>query len=253
MIAISLQSGSNGNCTYVEACGVRLLFDAGVGGRETAGRLAKHGLNVRDVTALIISHEHADHVRCAGVLHRMYGMPVYMTRGTLGEVRHRLGPVGQGHHFRAGDTLQFGPVRVETLPTPHDGVDGVAFVVAAAGRRLGILTDLGHVFGDLEDVLPSLDAVFIESNYDEDMLASGPYPPYLKDRIRGPGGHISNVESARLMHDCAGSRLRWACLAHLSEINNEPPLALATHRRIWAKGFPLHVASRYACVGPFEV
>jgi len=253
MIAISLQSGSSGNCIYVEADGVRLLFDAGLGGRETARRLAQHGRDARRVDALIISHEHHDHVRCAGVLHRMHGIPLYATRKTLRLSEARLGRLTGVQHFQAGATLDFGRVRVETLPTPHDGADGVAFVVFEGGKRLGILTDLGHVFRGLGEAVGSLDGAFIESNYDPDMLERGPYPEELKERIRGPGGHISNVESAELMRDWAGTQLRWACLAHLSETNNEPALALSTHRRTWAKGFPLHVAARHAAVGPFEL
>jgi len=253
MIAISLQSGSNGNCTYVDAGGVRLLFDAGLPGRETRDRLRRHGRDICKVDALIISHDHADHARCAGVLHRMYGIPLYATHGTLEESAPRIGRVTRVRSFDAGETLSVGGLRIETFPTPHDGAESVAFVVTAGRRRLGILTDLGHVFNGLQEVLASLDGVFIESNYDEDLLASGPYPPLLKARIRGPGGHISNEESAAVMRACAGARLRWACLAHLSETNNDPAIALRTHRRVWAKGFPLYVASRHEATGPFEL
>ncbi len=253
MIAISLQSGSNGNCTYVEADGVRLLFDAGLAGRESSVRLARYGVDIRSVDALIVSHEHGDHVRCAGILNRMYGIPIYGTRATLSLAGDRIGATQRPHVFRAGATLDFGGVRLETVPTPHDGADGVAFVVATRTKRLGILTDLGHVFDGLEEVVASLDAVFIESNYDERMLENGPYSEHLKDRIRGPGGHVSNDESAELMLVSAGRRLQWACLAHLSEVNNDPSVALRTHRKVWANGFPLSVASRYDATGPYEV
>jgi phosphoribosyl 1,2-cyclic phosphodiesterase len=183
----------------------------------------------------------------------MYGIPLYATRGTLDESAMRIGRLTRVHSFEGGDTLAFRGVRVQTFPTPHDGAESVAFVVTTGRKRLGILTDLGHVFKGLQEVVASLDGVFIESNYDDDMLASGPYPPFLKDRIRSPHGHISNEESAALMRACAGGRLRWACLAHLSETNNDPAVALRTHRRIWAKGFPLYVASRYRPTGPFEL
>ena len=111
---------------------------------------------------------------------------------------------------------------METIPTPHDGVDGVVFVVDDGKHRLGILTDLGHVFADLEAVIGSLDAVLLESNYDPDMLANGPYPEWLKERIEGPGGHISNLEAAELLLKAASKRMKWACLAHLSHDNNTP-------------------------------
>ncbi len=254
MHVISLQSGSNGNCVYVESGDVRLLLDAGISGKQAQLRLAARGRSINDVKAVIISHDHTDHVRCMGVYQRKFRLPVHVTPGTLraAEAACGLGRMRDVRRFRAGETLHFGPVTVETIPTPHDGADGVAFVVGDGRRRLGVLTDLGYVFDALFGVVESLDAVLIESNHDPDMLACGPYPAFLKRRIRGPGGHISNIESAELLA-AAGGRLRWACLAHLSEQNNDPDLALETHRRILGNGLPLHVAGRYGATGVLEV
>ena len=128
----------------------------------------------------------------------------------------------------------------------------MAFVVADGRRRVGILTALGPVFDGLAAVVRSLDAIFLESNYDSEMLLDGSYPEFLQDRIRGAGGHLSNVEAARLLHS-AGKDLKWACLAQLAEENNCPKLALRTHRKILGRRFPLHVASRYEATGVFEV
>jgi phosphoribosyl 1,2-cyclic phosphodiesterase len=141
---------------------------------------------------------------------------------------------------------------VETIPTAHDAVDGVAFVIDDGRRRLGILTDLGHVFDGLEEVVSSLHAVILESNYDPDMLDGGAYPEFLKQRIRGPEGHISNVEAAELLA-CSGRRLQWACLAHLSEKNNQPKVARRTHRELLCNRFPIHIASRYEATDVLEV
>lgn len=255
MIAVSLQSGSNGNCIYVEAAGKRLLFDAGISGVQTERRLAASRRDVRKVDAVIISHDHADHVRCAGVLHRKYGLPIFVSRATLGAAGRyaSLGEIADVGHFVSGEALRFGQVTVETMRTPHDAEDGVVFVICAEGKRLGILTDLGHVFAGLPELIGSLDAVFLESNYDPEMLERGPYPAFLKARIRGPRGHISNMESAELLHGSASRALQWACLAHLSEQNNRPDLALHTHQRIVGDRFPLHAASRYEPTGAFEV
>ena len=129
------------------------------------------------------------------------------------------------------------------FPTPHDGVDGSAFVISSGSKKLGILTDLGHVFNELSDIVSSLDAVFIESNYDPAMLSNGPYPAFLKKRIQGPKGHLSNRESAELLQ--AGSQLKWACLAHLSECNNSPEVALRTHLNISGGRITFHTASRH--------
>ena len=254
MKVISLQSGSNGNCIYVEADGVRLLFDAGISGIQAQERLGLHGRDAEGLDALLISHDHTDHARNMGVFHRKFGLPVYVTSETYrASSRHRLGEIGDLNHFIAGETLRFGKVVVETVSTPHDGVDGVVFVVDDGKHRLGILTDLGHVFGDLPAIICSLDAVLLESNFDPEMLANGDYPDWLKERIEGPGGHISNLESAELLRTAASKRMKWACLGHLSHDNNTPALALETHRKILGERAPLYVATRYESSGVMEI
>lgn len=245
MVTFSLQSGSNGNAIYVEADGVRLLFDAGISGRQAQRRMAEHGRDIRDVTALILSHDHDDHVRCAGIYQRKFRLPIYATRRTLRDVRCELGPLCEVRYFRSGETLDFGRVRVHTIPTPHDAADPVIFVVEASGRRLGIFTDLGHPFGALRRLLRLVDGVYLESNYDPEMLEAGPYTPALKARIRGPHGHLSNDEAAELLARCGRNRPAWVALAHLSEVNNTPEIALHTHRRRIGSSYPLALAGRY--------
>lgn len=252
MFVLSLQSGSNGNCIYVETPRTRLLFDAGISGVKAERALAAFGRDIRAVDALIISHDHSDHVRCAGVFHRKYHLPVYVSEPTYGAANGG-GALGEmaAEHFLSGDTLRFGDLSVETVRTPHDAADGVAFVVTSDSSRLGILTDLGHCFDALRHVIGSLDAVMMESNYDPEMLANGPYPRFLQERIRGPHGHLSNEESSELLSD-GGKRLHWVCLAHLSENNNTPELALKAHRKPARGRYSLRVASRYQPSGPFE-
>ena len=255
MKTIFLQSGSNGNCIYVEADGVRLLFDAGISGKQAQQRLADFGCDITQVDAVVISHDHVDHSRCMGIFQRKFDLPVYVTRKThrAATTKCSLGEMSDICHFQAGEVLRFGNVSVETVPTAHDGADGVAFVVDDGSRRLGVLTDLGHRFDGLDAVIGSLDAVFLESNYDYDMLVTGPYPEFLKARIQGPGGHLSNLEAAELLLDAARKDLRFACLAHLSGDNNYPELALQAHRKVLGKQFPLHVATRDAATGMMEV
>jgi phosphoribosyl 1,2-cyclic phosphodiesterase len=253
VIAISLQSGSSGNCIYVETENRKLLFDAGISSIQAARRLEAHGRDIKDVDALIISHDHSDHVRHAGVYQRRFGLPLYITPRTLESAskRHGLGKLDNISLFSAGEELRFDGVSVETVPSPHDGVDGVLFVVSSGNKRLGIFTDLGHASQDLFDTMPSLDAVFIESNYDPDMLSSGHYPAFLKHRIRGPRGHLSNREAAELL--LAGEQLQWACLSHLSHNNNNPDIALKTHREIVSEDLTLYTASRYEATGIFKI
>ena len=221
------------------------MFDAGISGRQAQQRLAQHGKDIRDVDALIISHDHSDHTSCMGIYQRKFGLPIYVTRGTFDTVsrKRKVGKVNDIRYFNAGESLVFDHVTVETLSTPHDATDGVVFIIDDSTHRFGLLTDLGHVFKELEQAIESLDAVLVESNYDPDMLHDGPYPEFLKDRIRGPHGHLSNVESAKLLKR-APSRLKWACLAHLSDENNDPDVALRTHHRILGENFPLKCAGR---------
>jgi phosphoribosyl 1,2-cyclic phosphodiesterase len=255
MEVISLQSGSNGNCVYVDTGAVRLLIDAGISGSQVQQRLAGHQVDVGSIDALLISHDHADHTRCMGIYQRKFGVPIYVTRPTYGVARrrNRLGTVDDLRFFESGAVLRFDSIVVETIRTPHDGIDGVAFVIDDGRRRLGVLTDLGHVFPGLDATINSLDAVLLESNYDPDMLDRGPYTESLKQRIRGPGGHLSNVEAAVLLNGAARGRLRWALLAHLSEHNNCPQVALETHRKIVGDQLNLHVADRYHATEMFHI
>jgi len=255
MKVISLQSGSNGNSIYVESGSARLLIDAGISGKRAAQRLGAFGRDIRDVDAMLISHDHGDHIACAGIYQRKFNLPLYITEPTLSaaQIHRPIGRLDDVRHFQAGNILKIKDVTVETIPTPHDGTDGVAFVVDDGRRRLGILTDLGHVFDGLAALIATLDAVIIESNYDPEMLDSGPYPYFLKQRISGPRGHLSNVESAELLARSAGTKLKWACLGHLSGENNHPDLAIATHRRIAGDALPLHIAGRYEAAELIEL
>jgi phosphoribosyl 1,2-cyclic phosphodiesterase len=242
----SLQSGSNGNCYFVETGDVRLLFDAGLTGLQTKERLESFGVDIETIQAVIISHDHTDHIRCAGVLHRQFNLPIWMTPGTFQKVKptRKLGHISDLHLFNGGETLQFGTVTVETIPTAHDAEEGVCFVVDNGKVRFGIMTDLGCRFLGLKEVIETLDGVFLESNYDPEMLVNGMYPDDLKQRIQSDHGHLSNEEAAELLLK-SGKRLRWVCLGHLSAHNNHPEVALETHRRILGETFPLHIAPRY--------
>jgi len=245
-LTFSVQSGSNGNCVYVEAGQTRLLFDAGVAARTVRERMAEHSRRPEDCDALIISHDHSDHTSCAGIYQRKFNLPMYLTPKTHRAIRTDLGTLGELRYFRAGDVLEIGDVRVHTIRTPHDAADGVVFIVEHDSRRLGIFTDLGHVFCGLDDLLMSVDAAYLESNYDVAMLLDGPYPYFLKKRISGGAGHLSNIESAKLVRKSTTRRHGWIALAHLSEQNNHPDLALAEHRTHVGGQFPFDVCARDA-------
>lgn len=248
MILIPLQSGSAGNCLYVESGGVRLLFDAGVSGSQVKDRLAAAAVDVASVDGLFITHEHADHIKCAGILGRKFKIPVHITEPTYRRGLRRMGLEGipDLRHFRSGSSVRIGHVTVESVRTPHDAVDGVVFVIDDGHHRLGICTDIGHVFAAMHDIVSSVDGLFLESNYDQAMLEGGSYPWTLKKRISGPGGHISNLESAELVAAAAGGRLQWLYAGHLSQENNRPELVMRTHREVLGDRLPILIAQRYA-------
>ncbi len=247
MEVIALQSGSSGNSIYVETAGKRLLFDAGISGRRAQQRLAAVGRDICDVDALVISHDHRDHASAMGVYQRKFGMPIHVTPDTLAMARRKIkiGQLSDVHYFNAGNTLVFGDVLVETIATPHDAADGVAFVVDDGKHRLGILTDLGHVFDELDEVIPTLDGVLLESNHDVEMLAGSFYPESVKRRIASPQGHISNHDAAELLYRTASNDMQWVCLSHLSEESNTPEHAIDAHRRVLGKSFPIIAADRH--------
>ncbi len=254
MITFSLQSGSNGNSIYVETSDASFLVDCGLTGKKAQERMAVHDRHPKNLTAVIVSHDHRDHTCGVGVISRRFEVPIHASVGTARSMPKKgCGHIPKLHEFTAGDTLVFGETRVETIPTPHDGTDGVAFVVEGDGVRLGVFTDLGHPFPGLLEAIASTDACYIESNYDVAMLDNGGYPEILKERIRGDGGHISNDEAADLAREAAKGRLKRYILSHLSGENNAPDVALETAREKCPEDLILHLAGRYSTSEVFEI
>lgn len=236
MKVIILQSGSAGNCLYVESRGAAILVDAGISARQLELRLARCGGDLAKVKAVIVSHGHRDHIGHAGVYHRRLRLPVFAPPASASWLawQENFSPLA----YAPGDRLEIEHLIVETVPTPHDAPDSVAFVVSDGHRRLGVFTDLGHPFPELDKAMATVDAVIIESNYDPQMLAEGPYPADLQARIRGPGGHLSNIEAAECVKRYY-RQFQWICLAHLSQHNNTPEIACQTFRRIVPSRSPI--------------
>ena len=254
MNSFSLQSGSNGNSIYVETADARLLFDCGLTGKKAQERMAVHDRHPRDLTAVMVTHDHRDHTAGVGVIARRFEVPVHASTGTAEAMtRKGVGWIPELHTFSAGSTVIFGGTCVETIPTPHDGTDGVAFIVEENGTRLGVFTDLGHPFPGLIEALGSVDAVYLESNYDVVMLETGGYPEHLRERIRGEGGHLSNDEAAALAREAATGRLNHYILSHLSGENNAPDVAVATARARCPDDLLITLAGRYGTSDLFEV
>lgn len=220
----SLGSGSRGNGTLVEAGGCRVLIDCGFQLRETEQRLARLGLTPRELHAILVTHEHSDHVGGVARLARRHGIGVWMTAGTWRACGDRAIP--QLHVFSPHQRFAIGALEVLPYPVPHDAREPAQFVFEHRGRRVGILSDAGHVTAHMRALLSGCDALMLECNHDAAMLAAGPYPALLKRRIGGSRGHLANAQSAELLRGIDCSRLQHLVLTHLSETNNTPAQAL---------------------------
>ena len=221
-----LGSGSTGNATLVEAGGTRLLIDAGLGPRTLALRLLAVGIDPASIEAILVSHEHGDHVRGAASFSAKWGARIAGTRGTYAAAGLGAATIAGYDVLAAGKPRYFGNLEVEAVAVPHDAAEPVAFVVSCGGHSLGHATDFGHVTPRLAAAFADCTAVLMESNYDAGMLDGGSYPWALKERIRGPVGHVSNAAVARYLTASLGRHAQHLVLAHLSQHNNLPTLAL---------------------------
>lgn len=220
----SLGSGSRGNALVVEAAGTRLLLDCGFGPRNLASRLARVGLAPEDLDAIVVTHEHADHLGGVAACARRYGIDVFLTHGTLSVAE--LGDV-VARVFDSHLPFAIGGIEVRPFPVPHDAREPVQFVFSDGAGRLGVLTDAGCVTPHMVDMLSGCHALVLECNHDMAMLEAGHYPPHLKRRIAGRYGHLDNLAAAELLTRIDRSCLRQVVAAHLSQENNTPTLACA--------------------------
>lgn len=217
----SLASGSKGNSLYLETGGTRLLIDAGLSLRETLLRMEGRGLDPCSVDAVLVTHEHLDHLRSVGSFARKFKVPVIASHKLCCKAEKYLKKT-QLIEFESGCRFTFRGVMVDPFPVTHDACDPVGFVVESGEGRYGTATDLGIVTRLVSEKLRGCRALNLESNHDVDMLMNGPYPWELKQRIKSRHGHISNKESLELLFDLAHEGLEALVLAHLSEVNNHP-------------------------------
>jgi len=221
-----LASGSGGNACYVETSHARILVDAGLSCRDVIRRLDSIGVDPQRLDGLVITHEHLDHIRGAGPLARKLNIPVFANALTFKRGVRYLGTLPKPVPVCTGETLSIKDLFIETFTKCHDAADPMGLVLTSKGVRLGVITDLGRSTPVVEDRLRGCHALVAEFNHDERMLEDGPYPVELKRRIRGPDGHLSNSQAAKMIKGLAHSSLCWVALAHLSEINNLPEKAL---------------------------
>ena len=225
-----LFSGSSGNSVFLSCGGMRLLVDAGVSAARITANLNEIGVDVRDIDAILVTHEHVDHVRGLGVLCRKYGLPVYANEGTWqGILQKETGiPAHCMRTFYTGEDFYIGPVNVTPFAIPHDAQEPVGYAFSCQGLRCGVATDLGHIDDGWMNALSGCQAIVIESNHDVEMVQRGPYPVRLKKRILSRRGHLCNEDCARALCELAARGTKAAFLSHLSADNNLPELAYNT-------------------------
>lgn len=231
---VSIASGSSGNCIYAGTENTHVLIDVGISAKRIEKSLFELGLKPSELSGICITHEHSDHIKGLGVLARKYEIPIYATEGTLREIRctkslgeykeELLRPLLPDVHLGIGD-LEILPFHID-----HDAADPVAYRIKSGNKSVAVATDLGHYNQYTIDHLLDLDAVLLESNHDIRMLETGPYPYYLKRRILGDFGHLSNENAGRLLNCILNDKMKHVLLGHLSKENNLPELAFETVR-----------------------
>lgn len=239
----ALASGSNGNCYYIGNDDEALLVDAGLSARQLQLRFQTKKIDERKITAILITHEHADHARGARVLSKRLQIPVYITKKTflaLSKANRPLDPIW----FEADESFTIGKFEVHSFSKQHDAADACSFRVGYAGRNIGVMTDIGVACERVRDHFSQCHAVFLESNYDEDMLRNGPYPYYLKERVASERGHLSNVQAFELANEFAGDHLQTIFLSHISGENNTPELAGSVFEGLRSR-FRVELTSRH--------
>lgn len=247
----SLNSGSNGNCYYIGNEEEAILVDAGISCRETEKRMIRLGLKMSNVKAIFVSHEHSDHITGIVILAKKYQLPVYITEHTRLKSRLRL-EQNLVFPFQAHQPVQVGSLKITGFPKCHDACDPHSFIVTSPKETVGIFTDIGNACEHVIRYFQLCHAAFLESNYDDDMLNNGKYPFYLKQRISGSNGHLSNAQALQLFLNYRPAFMSHLLLSHLSKNNNCPKLVeeLFSQHALTTR---IVVASRYEETPVFQI
>jgi len=228
----SLASGSKGNSIVVWDEDSAVLVDAGISAKKTQRALGELGIDPKHISAILVTHEHSDHVGGIRVLSNRFGLRVHATAGTASALNELGIRVSSDDIIRANRPMDIGELTIKPFRVSHDAAEPVGFVVESKNTKVGIATDLGRMDVQVRGSLSSCNVVYLEANHDVDMLMSGPYPWALKERILGPRGHLSNEACARALPEIIGKRTRKVMLCHLSETNNTAVAAINEAQRV---------------------
>ncbi|GAA4804750.1 MBL fold metallo-hydrolase [Olivibacter ginsenosidimutans] len=251
LFVTALNSGSNGNCYYVGNNREAILIDAGISCREIEKRMNRLGLSMYQVKAIFISHEHSDHIKGLCRLSNKYQIPVYISRATLMATGYDLAPE-QVFLFHSSTPIDVGALRIIPFNKYHDAADPYSFVIEGNDTKIGVFTDIGRVCDRVVYYFRQCHAVFLETNYDEEMLMNGRYPYFLKNRIRGGHGHLSNRQALELFLTHRSEQLSHLFLSHLSKDNNCPDL-VARLFGAHADRTTIVVTSRYEEIPVYQI
>jgi phosphoribosyl 1,2-cyclic phosphodiesterase len=251
LLVSSLNSGSNGNCYYIGTPGEAVLIDGGISCRETEKRLKRLSLSIKNVKAVFVSHEHGDHIHGVSTLCRKHHIPLYITPKTLAASGLRISE-DLINTFSPTAPVTVGSLTITAFPKRHDACDPHSFVITTGQIHVGVFTDIGYTCENVVRHFQKCHAVFLESNYDEEMLERGRYPYSLKNRIRGGWGHLSNRQALKLFTEYKPAFMSHLFLSHLSRENNSPELAEQLFRKA-AGRTEIVVASRYEQTPLFEI
>lgn len=241
-----LSSGSKGNSIYISDGDTSVLIDAGLSGIEIERRMKTKGLSPEDLDAIVVSHEHADHIHGVGVLSRRFALPVYLSRKTYKAALPFLGKIEEIRTFECGLDFAVNDISFHPFSVSHDAEDTSGFTVSKNGAKIGIATDLGIATAMVKEHLKNCSALVIEANHDPEMLANGPYPWPLKQRIKSRAGHLSNEESRSLLREIQHENLEHVILSHISETNNTPEKAMrVVGEAMTCRGARLDAAGQY--------
>lgn len=221
-----LGSGSRGNSVYIESGKTAILIDSGFSGKDIIARLKAVGKDVERLDAIFVTHEHNDHIGGVGVLSRRCRLPVYANSGTLHGGEKRLGKLFETCEFATGDRVEFQDLEIKSFHISHDTEDPVGYVIGNGKTRIGYCTDTGKVSLLMKQRLQGVNGLILEFNHDLTMLAQGPYPLALQQRVRSGHGHLANGDASVFLRELLHDDLSHVVLAHLSETNNLPELAL---------------------------
>ncbi|MCU4156905.1 MBL fold metallo-hydrolase [Carboxylicivirga sp. A043] len=248
----AIASGSNGNCYYIGTEKEAILVDAGISRRQVMKRMKELRLDISKVKAVFISHEHSDHIKGLRVLCDMHDIDAYLTRDTLQKAHRNYHPK-TAHVFTAGDSVKVGAFTIHSFSKQHDAIDPTSFRVEVEGQNIGVMTDIGLACDNTKQHLSQCNIVFLESNYDEQLLEEGPYPYYLKQRVKSDHGHLSNKQAVELVEQVENPKLKTIFLSHISADNNRVDIAMKAFEHL-ANQYNILPTNRYApseilCVG----